>query len=357
MPSGGVNDVNQPCEGGFGASGSHAACDPSSSPRRSRGFATRISSAAHLGDSSEQCFTVACLTRITYHIRTTTKRSGWNGEEASDPRSCGPSHSGFFYDKGQPRGIYYEALNEFQSFVNIKLRTGRLKINVTFIPVRPEQLESALLEGVGDVVAYGVIVTPEREKKVLFTTPIASDVKQVIVSGPNSPPIASLEDLSGKEVYVNPLTVYYENLQRLSDSLRKAGRPAIRLRKADANLTDEDLLEMVNAGLIPATVTINVRAQFWSKVFSHLTIHPNIALAEDGQLAFATRRDSPKLKELLDEFIKAHGLGISFGNTFYDVTCKTPSGRETQLRPRKCRNLRPTLTISSSTLRNIISII
>lgn len=226
-----------------------------------------------------------------------------------------PSHSGFFYDKGQPRGIYYEALDEFQRFVNTKLRTGSLKINVTFIPVRPEQLESALLEGVGDVVAYGVIVTPEREKKVLFTTPIDSDVKQVIVSGPKAPPLASLEDLSGKQVYVNPLTVYYENLQRLSDSLQKQGKPPILLKKADANLTDEDLLEMVNAGLIPATVTINVRAQFWSKVFSHLMLHPNIVLAEDGQLAFATRKDSPKLKELLDEFIKPHGLGSSFGNT------------------------------------------
>ncbi|MGC1966346.1 MAG: lytic transglycosylase F [Candidatus Acidiferrales bacterium] len=190
-----------------------------------------------------------------------------------------------------------------------------MKINVTFIPVRPEQLESALLEGVGDVVAYGVIVTPDREKKVLFTTPIDSDVKQVIVSGPKAPPIASLEDLSGKEIYVNPLTVYYENLQRLSDSLQKQGKPPILLKKADANLTDEDLLEMVNAGLIPATVTINVRAQFWSKVFSHLMLHPNIVLAEDGQLAFATRKDSPKLKELLDEFIKAHGLGSAFGNT------------------------------------------
>ncbi|MFZ0886460.1 MAG: hypothetical protein WAN14_23865 [Candidatus Acidiferrales bacterium] len=49
-----------------------------------------------------------------------------------------PSHSGFFYDKGQPRGIYYEALDEFQRFVNTRLRTGSLKINVTFIPVRPE---------------------------------------------------------------------------------------------------------------------------------------------------------------------------------------------------------------------------
>jgi membrane-bound lytic murein transglycosylase MltF len=207
-----------------------------------------------------------------------------------------PSHSGFFYDKGQPRGINYEALSAFQSFVNVKLRTGSLKINVIFIPVRPEQLEPALLEGVGDVVAYGVILTPEREKKVLFTTPIDSDVKQVIVSGPKAPPIASLEDLSGKQVYVNPLTVYYENLQHLSESLAKAGKSPILLKKADATLTDEDLLEMVNAGLIPATVTINIRAQFWSKVFSHLTLHPNIVLAEDGQLAFAVRQDSQRLR-------------------------------------------------------------
>ncbi len=226
-----------------------------------------------------------------------------------------PSHSGFFYDKGHPQGIYYEALDEFQRFVNMKRRTGSLKINVTFIPVRPEQLESALLQGIGDVIAYGVIVTPEREKEVLFTTPIGSDVKQVIVSGPKAAPIASLEDLSGKEVFVNPLTVYYENLQHLSESLQKARKPPILLKKADPNLTDEDLLEMVNAGLIPATVTISIRARFWSKVLPHLTLHPDMVLAEDGQLAFATRKDSPELRELLDEFIKTRELGTSFGNT------------------------------------------
>lgn len=226
-----------------------------------------------------------------------------------------PSHSGFFYDQGHPRGIYYEALDEFQRFVNTKLKTGNLKINVTFIPVRPEQLERALQEGVGDAVAYGLIVTPEREKEVLFTTPIGSGVKQVIVSGPKVPPITSLENLSGQEVFVNPLTAYYENLQHLNESLQKAGKPPILLNKADTNLTDEDLLEMVNAGLIPATVTINIRAQFWSKILPHLTLHPNVVLAEDGQLAFATRKDSPQLKELLDEFIKGHELGTSFGNT------------------------------------------
>jgi len=80
-------------------------------------------------------------------------------------------------------------------------------VNVTFIPVRLEQLQHALLEGVSDVVGYGVVVTPAREGLVLFATPIDSNVKQVIVTGPKAPPIADLEDLRGKEVYVNPLTV------------------------------------------------------------------------------------------------------------------------------------------------------
>jgi len=226
-----------------------------------------------------------------------------------------PSHSGFFYDRGIPHGIFYEAFDEFQRFANQKLRTGSLKVNVTFIPVRPEQLEHALLEGVGDVVGYGLIVTPEREKIVLFTTPIDSNVKQVIVTGPKAPPIANLEDLSGKEVYVNPLTVYGENLQRLSKEFERAGRPPIVVKAADPNLTDEDLLEMVNAGLIPATVTISIRAEFWAKIFTHLDLHPDTVLKEEGQLAFATRKDSPELRQLLDEFVQSHEIGTSFGNT------------------------------------------
>jgi ABC-type amino acid transport substrate-binding protein len=87
-----------------------------------------------------------------------------------------PSRSGFFYDKGQPRGIFYEAMEEFQRFANLKLKTGSLKIHVIYIPVRGEQIQTALLEGVGDVLAYGAIVTPEREKLALFTAPIATNV-------------------------------------------------------------------------------------------------------------------------------------------------------------------------------------
>ena len=226
-----------------------------------------------------------------------------------------PSRSGFFYDKGQPHGIYYEAFDEFQRFVNNKYKTGSLRINVTYLPVRIEQLQGALLQGMGDVIGFPLIVTSERQQIALFTIPIDPDVKQVIVTGPTLNQIKTFEDLSGKEVYANPLTVYYENLQRLSESLQKAGRTPILVKAADPNLNDEDLLEMVNAGLIPATVSISLRANFWAQVFTHLTVHPDLVVKKEGQLAWATRKDSPQLRELLDEFLKDHALGSSFGNT------------------------------------------
>jgi membrane-bound lytic murein transglycosylase MltF len=226
-----------------------------------------------------------------------------------------PSHSGFFYDKGIPHGIFYEAFEEFQRFTNQKLKTGTVKITVTFIPTRPEHLESALLEGVGDIVGYPVIVTPEREQKALFTTPISTTVNQVIVTGPKAPTLTTLQDLSGHEIHANPLTAYFDNLQTLSNEFQKAGKPPILVKAADRNLTDEDLLEMVNAGLIPATVTLDMRANFWAKVLPRLTVHPDMVLKRDGQVALVTRKDSPQLRDLLDEFVRTHDVGTSFGNT------------------------------------------
>ena len=183
------------------------------------------------------------------------------------------SRSGFFYDKGRPRGISYEAAEEFERFLNKKLKTGKLTISLTFIPVKPEQLQSALKQGLGDFIAAGVVVTPQRQQEVAFTVPIATDAKQIVVTGPTAAGIDKIDDLSGKEVYVNPITNYYENLQNLNASFRKAGKPPVLIKEADKNLTDEDLLEMVNAGLIPATVTFTQRADFWSKVFPHLVVH------------------------------------------------------------------------------------
>src|SRR6202522_3821283 len=113
------------------------------------------------------------------------------------------SRSGFFYVDGKPEGIYYEALQSFEQFLNQELRT-RQHVQVTFIPVRPDQLESYLNKGIGDLIAYPVAMTPERSQQVAFTVPLETGVKQILVTGKNFGSVASLQDLSGKKVFVNP---------------------------------------------------------------------------------------------------------------------------------------------------------
>jgi membrane-bound lytic murein transglycosylase MltF len=224
------------------------------------------------------------------------------------------SRTGFFYDHGQPHGIFYEALNEFQKFVNQKFKTGKLPIKVTFLPVRLDQVESGLKEGLGDLVATGVIITPEREQRVAFSAPFVTDVKLILVTGPNFGTLNSLDDLSDKVIYANPLTVGYEKLQQVSDRLKIAGKPPIQVKAADTALTDEDLLEMVNSGLLPATVTTSQKADFWVKVFDHITAHPDIPIATQGQVGWAMRKGNTQFKALVDEFVQTHGLGTAFGN-------------------------------------------
>jgi membrane-bound lytic murein transglycosylase MltF len=225
------------------------------------------------------------------------------------------SRSGFFYVNGRPQGIYYEALRAFEQSLNEKLHTGKQPVQVTFIPVRPDQVERALTEGVGDLIAYALVATPEREQRVAFSSPIETDVKQIVVTGKGFGPVSSLQDLSGKKIFVNPLTTYPANLARVNDSLRKQGKPPILIESADKNLLDEDLLEMVNAGIIPATVTITDRARLWASVLPDITPQPNLVIAEEGTLAWAMRKNNPKLKAVVDEFTKTHMAGTSFGNT------------------------------------------
>ena len=225
------------------------------------------------------------------------------------------SRTGFFYVNGRPQGINYEALRGFEEFVNQKLHTGKQRVQVTFIPIRPDQAEAYLTEGVGDLIAYGLVVTPEREKKVAFSIPIATNIKQIVVTGKGFGKATSLQDLSGKKIYVNPLSTYYDNLQQLNVTLRKQGKPPILVEKADVNLGDEDLLEMVNAGIIPATVTITERANLWASVLPNITAHPDLIVASQQDLAWAMRKNNPELKAMVDEFVKTHGLGTSFGNT------------------------------------------
>ncbi|MGW8304066.1 MAG: transglycosylase SLT domain-containing protein [Desulfobacterales bacterium] len=220
----------------------------------------------------------------------------------------------YFLDKGRQRGASYELLKEFEKFVNKKLKAKTLKVRMIFIPVRRDQLIPWLLEGRGDIAAANLTITPMRQKQIDFSDPWIPDVREVLVTGPSSPPVKSLDDLAGKEIYVRRSSSYYESLVKLNQSFQKAGKPKMNLVVADEMLQDEDLAEMVNAGLIPMIIMDSHKAQFWVQIFDKIKVHPDIAVRTGGEIAWAFRKNSPRLKTVVKEFVKGHKKGTLFGN-------------------------------------------
>jgi membrane-bound lytic murein transglycosylase MltF len=221
----------------------------------------------------------------------------------------------FFYSRGKPKGLKYEMLEQFQSVVNRQFRTKTLKVRVTFIPMRPDELGLALTQGVGDVIAEGVWITPGRQEHYAFTTPTKNKVSEIIVTGKELANTKSFDDLVGKDIYVNPLTTAYTNLNRINDQRSKVGKTPLQVKAVDKNLLEDDLIEMVNAGLLPATVAMQHRAGLWEQVLPNIKLHEDMVVGSGGQLGWVVRKDNPKLKQLLDKFIAEYGEGTSFGNT------------------------------------------
>jgi membrane-bound lytic murein transglycosylase MltF len=221
----------------------------------------------------------------------------------------------YFVDKGTQRGIVHDGGRQFEEDLNRKLRTKHLRVSVAFVPVSRDELLPALVEGRGDLAAANLTITPERLKIVDFTDPALTGVAEIVITGPSSPPINTLDDLAGKEVFVRKSSSYYESLTNLNATFRQQGKAAVKLIPAPETLEDEDLLEMLNAGLIKVVVVDSHKAQFWKQVFPSLTPHPDVAVDAGNEIAWAIRKDSPKLKAELNAFLKKHGAGTAFGNT------------------------------------------
>jgi membrane-bound lytic murein transglycosylase MltF len=223
-------------------------------------------------------------------------------------------------DKGVQRGSTCDIGRLFVDDLNKKLAKDKvlkhkhLKVHALFIPVERGGLLPALLAGKGDIVISAFGVTEERERLVDFSSPLVPNVNAVVVSGPGSLAVSSVDDLAGKQVVVRKSSAYYELLVALNRRFATENKPAVIIKEAPEALEDEDLIEMVNAGLIPLTVSLDTVAGFWSQVFPKITVHEEIALRTGVNLAWAIRKGSPQLKAAVGDFVARHAKGTSIGN-------------------------------------------
>jgi len=223
----------------------------------------------------------------------------------------------YFLDGARKRGASYDALKAFEEFVNERVESKHLKLRILFIPVSRDRLLPALTEGIGDIAAANLTITEERAQRVDFSYPILTDVSEILVTGPTAEEIHSDLDLCGKKMVVRRSSSYYQSVQRLNGKCGQAGRQPIDTIPAGMYLEDADLLEMVNAGAIPMVVVDSHKADFWADVFDGLTVRRDIVLNSGGEIAWAFRKDSPKLKEIINEFVKKTKKGTLLGNILF----------------------------------------
>jgi membrane-bound lytic murein transglycosylase MltF len=220
----------------------------------------------------------------------------------------------YFLDGATQRGIAYEGMQIFGKWLNKQLGTGHLKVRVIMIPTARDELFSGLVAGRGDIALGNITITPERLKIVDFSDPFAKGVKEIVVAGQGAPALGGLDDLAGQEIFVRTSSSYYESLKHLNEEFLNSSRKPMNLLPADESFEDEDLLEMANAGLVSFIVVDEHKAVAWEPVFENVKLYPDVAVRTGGETAWAFRKNSPKLKEMINRFVAGHKQGTRLFN-------------------------------------------
>jgi len=248
-------------------------------------------------------------------------RTPWSGD--MDP--FGSSHRRFirvvvpvsrtlyFNDGPQQQGIAFDALREFEKMLAARTSRGVVPPKIVIIPTVRDRLLPALHAGHAEIAIGGFTVTDARSQAVAFSRATLADVHHVVVAGTDEPPIASVDDLSGREVHVRRSSGYYEDLTTLNERLRLARRAPVTIVDVDEALGDEDILQMVDAGIVPVTITNTLYASFWRQVYDRLHVYDELAVRRDGAIAWAVRREARQMLGAVNEFVDSHRVGTVFG--------------------------------------------
>ncbi len=220
----------------------------------------------------------------------------------------------FFFAGAQPKGLAYEGAMLFEKYINKRLKIKTLKLKVIVIPTPRNKLLPNLLEGKGDIAIGNLTITEERQQVVNFSKPFMKNISEILVTEKKQPTKKSKYDLSGMEIHARKSSSYFASLKNLNEVLTFTDKKPIKIVEANEQLEDSDLLEMVNAGLIPAVIIDSHKAKLWEQVFTNIKLHHDAQLRTDAEIGWAYRKNNPKLGSIINDFNKKHKAGTLTGN-------------------------------------------
>ncbi len=225
---------------------------------------------------------------------------------------------------GRATGLQVELLNQYEKRLNKGIRREEKKTQIVLVPTTFARLLPDLAEGKGDIAAALLTVTPQRQRGFAFASGKAMAVDELVVTHQSITDIHNLEDLAGREVHVLRNSSYAEHLRTLNRRLVAKGLAAIDIREADGELLSEDILEMVNAGIVSITVVDDYKARLWAQVLPNVRVLDEVKVQSDGTLGWAVRKNNPKLLKDLRGFVKKVKKGSLLGNMLFKRYLEDP---------------------------------
>ena len=211
----------------------------------------------------------------------------------------------FFNDKGMEHGITADIVREFERYLNKKYRKELKKrpISVIIIATPRDQLFSEVDQGLGDIAAGNLTVTEKRLEEVDFwAPPDLTSISEIVLTRKNDTPLNIIEDLAGCTVHVRVSSSYYESLNKLNKKFEREDKEKVNIVPISELLEDEDLMEMLDAGIISMIVVEDWKAKMWTQVLPNIKLNDSIAIRKDANTGWAFRKNSPLLLEELKNF-------------------------------------------------------
>jgi membrane-bound lytic murein transglycosylase F len=200
----------------------------------------------------------------------------------------------YFLYRGQGKGFDYELLQRFAKAKNLKLKLKLIS--------GVENGIRLLNAGEGDILAFPLTITKEREEWVAFTQPLLQ-THQVLVQkvsendSLNQLKISSLKQLNGKSIHVLKRSSFVNRLQEIESKLQID----VTIIEDSANAATESLIQEVANGKIEFTVTDEIIGRV-NKVY-HPELDVSVPISDAEPIAWAVRKNSPILLKELNNWI------------------------------------------------------
>lgn len=206
--------------------------------------------------------------------------------------------------KGEAIGVEYVRLRAFEQYLNRGSKGPPITLKI--IPKAKDQLLGALQRGEGDLVAPGEILAQGAMRRISRSRAVIDQVPMVLVSRQGGPRYSSFEQLSGRSVALSAGSAAGSALDTLNRTLMQAGRAPIVVEWVDPTLAVEDVLELVQAGVYPATVVEQPIAERWAKVLPKLRIEPQLRLGNPADMYWFVQKDAGMLRASIDRFLHTY---------------------------------------------------